>query len=73
MTYIRKTKDNYILLSNYGYGWEEEVIESTYKEIKERLKEYRENCKYGIFKHKKVRVKIWKIKNRWLNSIIAKI
>lgn len=59
MAYIRKTKDNYILLSNYGYGWEEEVIESTYKEIKERLKEYRENCKNGIFKYKKIRVKIW--------------
>lgn len=60
MAYIRNTKDNYILLSNYGYGhgWEEEIIEPTYKEIKERLKEYRENCKYGIFKYKKVRVKI---------------
>lgn len=60
MAYTRKTKDNYILLSNYGYGhgWEEEIIEPTYKEIKERLKEYRENCKYGIFKYKKVRVKI---------------
>lgn len=60
MVYIRKTKDNYILLSNYGYGhgWEEEITEPTYKEIKERLKEYRENCKNGIFKYKKVRVKI---------------
>lgn len=59
MAYIRKTKDNYILLSNYGYGWEEEIIEPTYKEIKERLKEYKENCKNGIFKYKKIRVKIW--------------
>lgn len=36
----------YVLLANYGHGdgWEEETIESTRKEILERLKEYRENA-----------------------------
>jgi hypothetical protein len=41
--YIRKTYDEYQIWSNYGYGWEETCAEETYKEAKERLKEYREN------------------------------
>lgn len=46
MAYIRKTKDEYQLHINYGFGhgYEHEVSEDTYKEIKQRRKEYRENC-----------------------------
>jgi len=29
---------------NYGQGWEYELFETTWKETKARLKEYRENC-----------------------------
>lgn len=58
MAYKRKTKDIYILLSNYGYGWEEELEEETYKEAREQLKTYRENCPQFQFKIKKKRVKI---------------
>lgn len=45
MAYKRKTVDEYRIFSNYGYGdgWEESTTESTYKEGKERLKEYRTN------------------------------
>lgn len=43
MAYVRKTVDEYRILSNYGYGYEETTTESTYKEGKERLKEYRTN------------------------------
>jgi hypothetical protein len=32
------------LLVNYGQGWEYELFEESWKEAKERLKEYRENC-----------------------------
>ena len=57
MTYIRKTKDEYILLANYGCGWEEETTEETLKDIKERLKEYRLNAPKFSYKWKKQRVK----------------
>ena len=43
MAYIRKTVDRWDIMSNYGYGWECECSEYTYKEAKQRLKEYREN------------------------------
>jgi hypothetical protein len=54
--YIRKTKDEYQLITNYGYGWEVELTEETYKEAKTQLKCYRENASglTGI-KIKKVR------------------
>ena len=47
MAYVRKTKDEYRLLCNYGYGdgWEEVLTEETYKEAKERKKEYIENIR----------------------------
>lgn len=40
----RKTRDEYRLLVNYGQGWEHEVSESTFREIRARLREYRENA-----------------------------
>ena len=40
MRYQRKTTDAYILLTNYGYGWDEELEETSYKEIKQRAREY---------------------------------
>lgn len=44
MAYTRKTRDIWCIMTNYGYGWECETQELTYKEAKKRLKEYRENC-----------------------------
>lgn len=44
MTYERKTRDEYRLFVNYGQGWEHEISEDTSKGIRERAKEYRENC-----------------------------
>lgn len=42
----RKTRDVYYLLANYGYGhgWEKETAEYSRAEIKDRLKEYRQNA-----------------------------
>lgn len=40
MAYERKTRDEYVLLTNYGYGWDEEVTEDTMREIKQRAREY---------------------------------
>ena len=60
MAYIRKTKDEYILLCNYGYGdgWEEVLTEETYKEIKERKKEYMENMTCYPYKIIKKRIPV---------------
>ncbi len=43
MQYERKTHNEYTLISNYGYGWEEETAWDNYKDAKQGLKEYREN------------------------------
>ena len=43
MAYQRKTKDIYNIVTNYGYGWEVEVTEETWKDAKQTAKEYREN------------------------------
>lgn len=53
MAYIRKTKDEYQLLANYGYGdgWEFVLAEETMTEVKRRKREYIENypqCDYKI-------------------------
>jgi hypothetical protein len=58
MAYIRKTQDEYQLLANYGQGWEVETTEETRKEIKERLKEYRDNAPQYSYKIVTKRVKI---------------
>lgn len=61
MEYVRKTKDVYYLMGNYGYGWEEMIEYDTYKQAKQDLISYRENVtKYGngYFYIKKRRVKI---------------
>lgn len=46
MTYVRKTRDEYRLWIDYGYGhgWEHECSEDTGTEIRKRCREYRENC-----------------------------
>lgn len=53
MAYTRKTKDIYNIVTNYGYGWEVECTEETYKEAKQRLKEYRENTTAQVKLEKK--------------------
>lgn len=60
MAYQRKTKDEWRLLCNYGYGdgWEEVVTEETYAEIKLRKREYEENMPQYPYKIVKRRVKL---------------
>lgn len=59
MAYVRKTKDEYVLLTDYGYGdgWEEVLTEETYAEAKQRKKEYIENMRQYPYKIVKRRVK----------------
>ena len=42
MAYVRKTRDEYQLLCDYGYGdgWEYILAEDTMKEARQRKKEY---------------------------------
>ena len=46
--YVRKTRDRYDIMTNYGYGWECECSEYTYKEAKDRYKEYKENVQGSV-------------------------
>lgn len=39
----RKTKDIFFVQGNYGRGWETVTATDTFKESRERLKEYNEN------------------------------
>lgn len=45
MAYVRKTRDEYDIVTNYGYGWEVECTEETMKEARQRKKEYIENAR----------------------------
>ena len=57
--YIRKTRDEYEVWTNYGYGWEVEVTESTLEEAKKCKRDYIENARGLIdIRIKKHRVKI---------------
>ena len=57
--YTRKTKDEYVLMTNYGYGdgWEEVLTEETFAEAKQRKKEYIENMPQYPYKITKRRVR----------------
>ena len=48
MAYVRKTKDEYEIQGDCGYGWEMETTEETYKAAKAQAKCYRENVNYPI-------------------------
>lgn len=41
MAYIRKTRDEYQIQTNYGYGWEVESRYETYQEARRDIGEYR--------------------------------
>lgn len=48
MAYQRKTVDRYDIMTNYGYGWECECSEYTWKDAKQTAKEYRENTSAAV-------------------------
>ena len=59
MAYIRKTEDEYQIVTNYGYGWEVEVTEPTRAEARKTAKEYLENAQ-GLMGIKIVKKRIRK-------------
>lgn len=56
--YQRKTKDEFMVLGNYGQGYEVVTTEDTYKAAREQLKCYNENEPQYSHKIKKRRVKL---------------
>ena len=56
--YIRTTQDVWELYVNYGQGWEYELGEYSRKEIRDRVKEYRQNLPRYATKVVKKREKI---------------
>lgn len=44
MAYQRKTRDRWDIMTNWGYGWECECSEYSYKEGRQRYREYVGNC-----------------------------
>lgn len=48
MTYQRKTKDIWILQSNYNGKWSTETWEETKETIRKRLQEYKKNMSYSL-------------------------
>lgn len=46
--YIRKTIDRWDIMTNYGYGWECECSEYTWKDAKQTEKEYRKNIRGAV-------------------------
>ena len=54
----RKTRDEWQLHANYGQGFEHEISEDSWKEMRDRLKEYRENAPEYQYKAVKRRVKL---------------
>lgn len=56
-SFHRKTRDEFQVWGNYGYGWDEECSEPTRREGLARLREYRENgCGQYQLRHKRIRV-----------------
>lgn len=54
--YTRKTYDEYEVQGNYGYQWECVTTETTHKEARARLKEYRVNEPQYTFRIVKRRI-----------------
>lgn len=44
MSYVRKTRDRWDIMTNWGYGWECEYSAYNRKEARDVLNDYRENA-----------------------------
>lgn len=48
MAYIRKTRDRWDIMTNYGYGWDCECSEYTWADARRTAQEYRENIRGAV-------------------------
>lgn len=60
--YIRKTFDEYSIEGLYDGVFSTECICENFRDAKEQLKTYIENCPFTVFRIKKSRVRIQNIK-----------
>lgn len=58
MVYVRTTEDEFQIHGNYGHGFEELTCETTFKEAKQCIKDYRKNEPGVAFKLITKRIKI---------------
>ena len=58
-TYIRKTKDIYIIQGYYSLGWEDLTIEETLIDAKQCLKDYNDN--EFSFPHRMIKKRMKKV------------
>jgi hypothetical protein len=58
MPYQRKTKDEWQMWADHGYGWEHELTEDTWKAMREQLRTYRLSQPDVAFRAVKRRVKL---------------
>jgi hypothetical protein len=58
MPYKRKTEDEFELQADYGFGWECETTETTRREARQRLREYRTNGVHAPMRIKHRRIPI---------------
>jgi hypothetical protein len=58
MAYVRKTRDEWQVWGNNGYGWDEYTAEDTRKDGLAQLRCYRENDPTTVYKLIKRRVPI---------------
>ena len=56
--YVRKTRDEYRIMGDYGYGFEELYVTDSRKEALDDLWAYRKNEPFAYFKIERKRVKI---------------
>lgn len=48
VSYVRKTRDEYEIQSNHGYGWDLECTEATRPDAREQLRTYRANVSVPV-------------------------
>jgi hypothetical protein len=60
MAYVRKTRDEFHIQQDFGYGhgWETVCIETTWTECRDRKREYRQNQPEYLVRSIKKRVKL---------------
>lgn len=48
MSYARKTRDRWDIMTNYGYGWDCECSEYSWPAARRTAREYRENITASV-------------------------
>lgn len=58
MAYVRKTRDEYDVEGDFGFGWEVVTGSESFRDARMQLASYRENAPEWPYRIRKVRVRI---------------